>query len=103
MRAWDATPRTWDGDPEPVAEASDWFRPAVTPDPAQLSPADSARLLAMVLADALADRDRARSEYACLAEPGTPAALIADRREKMWRALKPGFAALIDHLTGGQQ
>lgn len=80
--------------------ASDWFRPAVTPDRAQPSAADSDRLLQMVLADAISDRDRARGEYAHLAEPGTSEAAIAEWHEKQWRAMKPGFAALID-LFGG--
>jgi hypothetical protein len=79
------------------------YMPPVNPDKPRPAKAPPPGLLDMVLADAIADRDRARGEYGLLAEPGTAAATVADAREKQWRAMKPGFALLIDYLTGASR
>jgi hypothetical protein len=63
--------------------------------------AGAGRLIDAARADALCDLDRAKTEYALLAPAGTTEAQIADARVRQWRAMRPGFAALIDYPIGG--
>lgn len=80
------------------------YLPPANPARPRLSPGQQvmipAQLWDAVLADVLADRDRARREFALLADVGTVGAVGAARVEQ-WRAMHPGFAALLDHPVGG--
>jgi len=69
---------------------------------AGLMTAIPAQLLDAVLADARSQRERARGEYALLAEPGFPVSEIADRAETQWRAMNPGLSQLLDQCTPGE-
>jgi hypothetical protein len=64
-------------------------------------PVIPAQLLDAVLADARCQLERARGEYALLAEPGFPASEIAAHAEQQWRAMNPGLSRLLDQHAGG--
>ncbi|HST84629.1 MAG TPA: hypothetical protein VLL08_23020 [Kineosporiaceae bacterium] len=53
-------------------------------------------VLDAVLADLRCDLDRARTEHAIAAPPGSSEAQLGDALEETWRAMRPGASALLD-------